>query len=85
MDWTLLAVSNNHRRIELSFDQSPCSHTTFDHVGVEESSARVVVTLYGRKAIDTSGFCPGSLVIGFGYVELENPVGGRPIVHGRLG
>jgi hypothetical protein len=84
MGWSLIAVTHNHRRIELSFSLSPCGRTSFDHVGVEESSARVVVTVYGRKAIDTSGPCPASLVIALGYVELDEPLGGRPLVHGQL-
>ncbi|MDX6285052.1 MAG: hypothetical protein QOG53_537 [Frankiales bacterium] len=76
-------ITNNHRRLEIGLNQSPCSAAGFDHVEVQEWTPRIVVTMWGvatpRKP---NQLCVASLIIRLGYVDLTDPVGGRQILDG---
>jgi hypothetical protein len=82
--WDLERVSDDGRTVTLEYTTAQCSYDPFDRIERAETDSTVTLTVIARYRIGGRG-CDDVTVLHERDVELDEPLGDRRILDGRIG
>jgi hypothetical protein len=83
LPWRLLGVDQAARRLTIRY---AAGGGCVSPVGVQviETQGIVMIAPRSRRTAPRGAVCTADLLLGYGYLELGAPLGGRGLVHARV-